>query len=48
MILGIILSISVVGAIWGIPMFIIGLVILLNKKEDEIEQRKDTKGGKKK
>jgi len=39
--------------IYGIPILIIGLIILLNKKEDEIEKRKDktkkekVKGGKK-
>ena len=27
--------------IYGIPFFIIGLFILFNKNEDEIEQRKD-------
>jgi len=27
--------------IYTIPLLIIGLVILLNKKEDEIEERKD-------
>ncbi len=27
--------------IYGIPMLIIGIFILLNKKEDAIEQRKD-------
>lgn len=33
--------------IYGIPLFMIGLFILFNKKEDEIEQRRDMKGGKK-
>jgi len=34
---------------YGIPMFIFGIVILFNKKEDEIEQIKKmkVKGGKK-
>jgi hypothetical protein len=27
--------------IYSIPILIIGLVIILNKKEDEIEQRQD-------
>lgn len=32
--------------IYGIPMFIIGIVLFFNKKEDEIEQIKDeTLGG---
>ncbi len=38
--------------IYGIPMLIIGIVLLLWKKEDDIEQRKDLikslKGGNKK
>jgi len=35
--------------IYGIPMFIIGIVLLFWKREDEIEQRKDlVKGGNKK
>ena len=36
--------------IYGVPIFIIGIVILFNKNEDYIEQRKDelnSKGGKK-
>ena len=32
--------------IYGIPIFIVGIFILFNKKEDEIEKIK-TKGGKK-
>jgi predicted membrane protein len=28
---------------YGIPLMIIGIVILLNKNEDKIEQRKDLK-----
>ena len=33
--------------IYGIPLLIIGIVLLLNKNEDKIEQRKDMmKGGK--
>ncbi|MEK6895125.1 MAG: hypothetical protein AABX48_01255 [Nanoarchaeota archaeon] len=31
--------------IYGVPLFIIGIFILLNKKEDEIEKRKDIKVG---
>ena len=31
-----------VPLIWGIPLFIIGIFILLNKKEDEIERIKDS------
>ena len=34
------------GLIYGIPIFIIGIFIYFNKKEDEIEKIK-TKGGKK-
>lgn len=35
--------------IYGVPIFIIGLIIFFNKKEDEIEQRKDlNKSGTKK
>lgn len=34
--------------IYGIPIFIIGIFILFNKKEDEIEEIKNkSKGGKK-
>jgi len=29
--------------VWGIPIFIIGLFILFNKREDIIERRKDLK-----
>ena len=36
-----------VPLIWGIPLFIIGIFILLNKKEDKIEQIKSIRGGKK-
>jgi len=44
---------SWVSLIYGIPMFIIGIILLFWKKEDDIEQRKDLvkgsmKGGKKK
>ena len=40
---------SFVILIYGIPIFIIGLIIFFNKKEDEIEQRKDlNKSGAKK
>lgn len=38
---------SWVFAIYGIPLFIIGLIVLLNKREDRIEQVKKRKGGKK-
>lgn len=38
---------SILTAWWmlfyGIPLFIFGIVILLNKNEDKIEQRKDLK-----
>ncbi len=27
--------------IYGIPLLVVGLIIFLNKKEDEIEERKD-------
>ncbi|MDP3965908.1 MAG: hypothetical protein Q8Q04_00045 [archaeon] len=33
--------------IYGIPIFIIGIVILLNRREDKIEELKYKKGGKK-
>ncbi len=42
---------SWVALIYGIPSLIVGVVLLLWKKEDNIEQRKDLvkmKGGKKK
>jgi len=38
---------KVVLLIYGIPIFLIGIAILLNKKEDKIEQIKKPKGGKK-
>jgi hypothetical protein len=47
-VLGVILSLSLIGAIYGIPILILGIIILLNKKEDEIEQIKSKKGGSKK
>ncbi len=34
--------------IYGIPLFIMGVFILFNKKEDKIEQIKLMKGGRKK
>jgi hypothetical protein len=40
------LNISFISLIYGIPMLIIGIVILLNKKEDVIEQINKV-GGKK-
>ena len=49
-ILGIILIFVSIGEPWvliyGIPVFLIGLFIFFNKKEDKIETRKDVKGGK--
>lgn len=50
-ILGIILTyVSVSESLWvliyGIPITLIGLFILFNKKEDKIESRRDVKGGK--
>ncbi len=50
-ILGIILIfVSVTESLWvliyGIPVLLIGIFILFNKKEDKIESRKDMKGGK--
>jgi uncharacterized membrane protein HdeD (DUF308 family) len=32
-----------VALIYGIPLLIVGIFILLNKKEDKIERRKDEK-----
>lgn len=32
---------SFITLIYGIPLFLIGLFIIFNKKEDEIELRKD-------
>ena len=34
--------------IYGIPLIILGLYILMNGNEDKIEKRKDLKGGSKK
>ena len=50
-ILGIILiSVSVKESLWiliyGIPITLVGLFILFNKREDKIESRRDMKGGK--
>ena len=45
-ILGIVLSWTIIGAIYGVPMIIIGLIIFFNQKEDEIEKIKSS-GGKK-
>lgn len=36
-----------VSLIYGVPILIIGIVILFNKKEDEIEGRKDKRRSKK-
>ena len=33
--------------IWGIPLLILGIFILLNKNEDKIEEIKSKLGGKK-
>ncbi len=38
---------SFVALIYGIPILVIGIFILLNKKEDHIEPIKKMKGGKK-
>jgi len=51
-ILGLCLIIISFSALWilmyGIPIFVIGIFILFNKKEDEIEKIKNKeKGGKK-
>ena len=32
-----------VTLIYGVPLLILGLFILFNKKEDEVERRKDRK-----
>jgi membrane-bound ClpP family serine protease len=37
-----------VSVIYGVLLFFIGWFVLFNKKEDEIEQIKEVKGGKKK
>ena len=42
---------SWVTLIYGVPIFVIGMVLLVWKKEDDVEQRKDlakVKGGDKK
>jgi len=36
-----------VTLIYGVPILILGFFILYNKREDEIEERKDLKGKKK-
>ena len=48
MLLGIIFIILSIFVGWwmvfyGVPFFVVGLVLLLNKNEDKIEQRKDIK-----
>ena len=51
MVLGILLSLTIIGAVYGVPMFIIGLfLVLYRNSEDEIEQIVETrkKGGRKK
>jgi hypothetical protein len=45
-ILGLILTFTIIGAIYGVPLIIIGLFIFFNQKEDEIEKIKSS-GGKK-
>jgi len=45
-ILGFILSFTIIGAIYGVPLIIIGFFIFFNQKEDEIEKIK-SRGGKK-
>jgi len=45
-VLGAILSFTIIGAIYGVPMIILGLFIFFNQKEDEIEKIKSS-GGKK-
>jgi len=39
---------NLVALIYGIPVFILGMIILFNRKEDYIEKREDMKGGNKK
>ena len=34
--------------IYGVPLFVLGLIIFFNSKEDKIEQIKFMKGGRKK
>ncbi|GAJ01776.1 unnamed protein product [marine sediment metagenome] len=38
------LNVSFISLIYGIPILIIGIFILLNKREDKIEQIKQTGG----
>jgi len=47
-VLGIPLTLTIIGAIYGIPMFLIGLfLIIFRKSESEIEQIRKPKGGNK-
>jgi len=39
--------IQFVSLIYGIPLLILGIIIFFNKDEDQIEKRKDMKGGRK-
>ena len=48
MVIGISFFMSFAILIYGLPILIIGIVILLNKSEDKIEQIKKIKGRKKK
>jgi hypothetical protein len=41
------IEIPYVALIYGIPVLILGIFILFNKKEDKIEKIKSRKGGKK-
>ena len=44
--IGVSYFVKFISLIWGIPLVILGIFILLNKKEDKIEEIK-SQGGKK-
>jgi hypothetical protein len=48
-IIGLAISLTIIGAIYGIPLAIIGIaLIIFRKEEDKIEEIKQAKGGKNK
>ena len=49
MVAGAILSLTIIGAIYGIPLFLIGLfLVIFRHAESEIEKIKKPQGGKEK